>query len=191
MQARKLLAVLGTKDQEKRQPFRPAMNLGGTHDGKAGDIRYASASGHLARQFPTSTPARISPTRPRPRFRPPGQACEMHMANNPRTKQQLGVKQARLTMNDPHTSSLSLEAMTPNPGKTPSATMALCMYVSPHDASAGWEKVECLMMLWTGAISCNRGRTTVYKGTYVNMRESPYAQDRVRSVIRATQVALQ
>ena len=48
MQARKLLAVLGTKDQEKRQPFRPAMNLGGTHDGKAGDIRYESASGPLA-----------------------------------------------------------------------------------------------------------------------------------------------
>ena len=134
-----------------------------------------------------------SPRRPLPEFRPQGPVQDFaHLDRRAKcTKQQLGVKQARLTMNDPHTSSLSLEAMTPNPGKTPSATMALCMYVSPHDASAGWEKVECLMMLWTGAISCNRGRTTVYKGTYVNMRESPYALDRARSVIRATQVALQ
>ena len=48
MQARRLLAVLGTKDQEKTQPFRQAMTLVCTNDGKAGDIHYESASGHLA-----------------------------------------------------------------------------------------------------------------------------------------------
>ena len=37
------------------------------------------------------------------------------------TTQQVEVKDNRLQMNDPHTASLSLDAMTPNPGKTPSA----------------------------------------------------------------------
>ena len=84
----------------------------------------------------------------------------MYRANNPRTTQQLGVKQAQFVIDDPHTPSQSLEAMTPNPEETPSAMVTL--YKPPDDASAGWENVECLMMLWTNAISCNRGKTLVY-----------------------------
>ena len=48
VQARKLLAVLGTKGQEKTQPFRQAMTLVSTDDGKAGDTHYESTSGRLS-----------------------------------------------------------------------------------------------------------------------------------------------
>ena len=48
MQARRLLAALGTKDQEKTQPFRQAMTLVSTDDGKAGDTHYESMSGLLS-----------------------------------------------------------------------------------------------------------------------------------------------
>ena len=43
------------------------------------------------------------------------------VASNQMTTQQVEVKDNRLLMNDPYTASLSLDAMTPNPEKTPSA----------------------------------------------------------------------
>ena len=64
----------------------------------------------------------------------------MYIANNPRTTQQLGVKEAQIVMNDPHTASLSLEAMTPNPGQM------MCLLVG-------------ITNMWTGAICCNREET--------------------------------
>ena len=80
----------------------------------------------------------------------------MHMSNNLRTKQLLGVKQARLIMNDPHSSSLSgLNLWLPIPDHVISNDGSLCE--SPHDPFLGWEKAEWLMMLWTAAICCNRG----------------------------------
>ena len=112
-------AVLGTKDQEKRAPFRLARSLGGSHDCQAGGIRFEARQdirrvfGHHAEmpqitiQFPLSIRGKTSSTRSRPRICLSGQAFAMHMSNNSRTKQLLGVKQARLIMNDPLSSSLS------------------------------------------------------------------------------------
>ena len=59
-------------------------------------------------------------------------------AKRPGAPQQIEVKDSQFLMNDPYTASLSLEAMTPDPGKTPSAVMAL----DQDDASAGWEQYD-------------------------------------------------
>ena len=62
------------------------------------------------------------------------------VASNQMTTQQVEVKDNQLLMNDPYTVSLSLEAMTPNPG----AVMCLLVRITK---------------IWTGAICCNREKT--------------------------------
>ena len=113
------LMCWASKNQEKRAPFRLARSLGGSHDCQAGGIRFEARQdirrvfGHHAEmpqitiQFPLSIPGKTSSTRSRPRICLSGQAFAMHMSNNSRTKQLLGVKQARLIMNGPLSSSLS------------------------------------------------------------------------------------
>ena len=59
------------------------------------------------------------------------------------TTQQVEVKDNQLLMNDPYTVSLSLEAMTPNPGKM------RCLLVG-------------ITKIWTGAICCDLENTTEF-----------------------------